>query len=500
MTEINGVMMQYFQANSSNDGTHWDTLKNQVKDLADAGFTTVWLPPAYKGNEGIQDMGYTAYDLFDLGEFDQKGTVRTKYGTRDQYLAAIQAAQQQGMQVYADTVLGHKTGGDLAEIVEAIAGRVDDRQWAFREVMPTGTVPSQTIKILSQFTFPGRNGKYSDMTWHGRHFDCVHHNLDKPGDRTTYRLKDKDFETEVDPRHCLQAFSTSCAIDTTSAKVQEELNYWGEWILETTGVNGFRLDAIAHIHARFCVEWLTHIRRVANREIFIVGDYWADDVESLHEFINQTSGQLSLFDVPLHYNFHRASRAGGHFDMRRILNGSLMREQPSLAVTFVESHASQPLQLLESFVEPWFKPLAYALILLRREGYPCVFYADYYGAHYYDKGQDGKEHEVWLNSHRWLIDKFLYARHHFAYGAQYDYFDHPDCIGWTRLGTSHESKAMAVVMSDGSGGSKWMEVGRSNAVFHDITEHVVKPVRTNEHGWGDFCCNGGSVSVWVEAE
>ena len=500
MTEINGVMMQYFQANSSNDGTHWDTLKNQVKDLADAGFTTVWLPPAYKGNEGIQDMGYTAYDLFDLGEFDQKGTVRTKYGTRDQYLAAIQAAQQQGMQVYADTVLGHKTGGDLAEIVEAIAGRVDDRQWAFREVMPTGTVPSQTIKILSQFTFPGRNGKYSDMTWHGQHFDCVHHNLDKPGDRTTYRLKDKDFETEVDPRHCLQAFSTSCAIDTTSAKVQEELNYWGEWILETTGVNGFRLDAIAHIHARFCVEWLTHIRRVANREIFIVGDYWADDVESLHEFINQTSGQLSLFDVPLHYNFHRASRAGGHFDMRRILNGSLMREQPSLAVTFVESHASQPLQLLESFVEPWFKPLAYALILLRREGYPCVFYADYYGAHYYDKGQDGKEHEVWLNSHRWLIDKFLYARHHFAYGAQYDYFDHPDCIGWTRLGTSHESKAMAVVMSDGSGGSKWMEVGRSNAVFHDITEHVAEPVRTNEHGWGDFCCNGGSVSVWVEAE
>lgn len=45
---------------------------------------------------------------------------------------------------------------------------------------------------------------------------------------------------------------------------------------------------------------------------------------------------------------------------------------------------------------------------------------------------------------------------------------------------------MAVVMSDASGGSKWMEVGRSNAVFHDITEHVAEPVRTNAHGWGDF--------------
>ncbi len=500
MTEINGVIMQYFQANSSDDGTHWNTLKNQVKDLADAGFTTLWLPPAYKGSEGIQDMGYTAYDLFDLGEFDQKGAIRTKYGTREQYLAAVQAAQQQGMQVYADVVLSHKTGGDGAEVVEAIAGRTSDRQWTTREVIPTGTVPSQAIKILSQFTFPGRNGKYSEMIWHGRHFDCVHHNLEKPGDRTIYRLKDKEFETEVDPRHCLKAFSTSCAIDTTQPKAQEELKQWGEWILDTTGVNGFRLDAIAHIRAEFCVEWLTHIRRFANREVFAVGDYWADDVESLHEFIHQTDGQISLFDVPLHYNFHRASRASGNFDMRRILNGSLMREQPSLAVTFVESHASQPLQLQESVVEPWFKPLAYALILLRREGYPCVFYADYYGAHYYDQGQDGKQHEIWLNSHRWLIDKFLYARHYFAYGAQYDYFDHPDCIGWTRLGNSHESKAMAVIMSDGSGGSKWMEVGKSNAVFYDITEHMAEPVRTNEHGWGDFGCNGGSVSVWVEEQ
>jgi alpha-amylase len=508
MTEINGVMIQYFQAQIPNDGTHWDTLKNQVKDLAEAGFTTLWLPPAYKGSEGIQDIGYTAYDLFDLGEFDQKGTVRTKYGTREQYLAAIQAAQQQGMQVYADVVLGHKTGGDEAEMVEAIAGRADDRQWKSRELIPTGTIPSQAIKILSQFTFPGRNGKYSDMTWHKRHFDCVHHNLDKPGDsrrerftnRTLYRLKDKEFETEVDPRYGLEDFLTTCAIDTTYPKVQEALKHWGEWFLETTGVNGFRLDAVAHIRAAFCLEWLTHIRYFANREIFAVGDYWADDVESLHEFIHQTNGQLSLFDVPLHYNFHRASRASGNFDMRRILNGSLMREQPSLAVTFVENHASQPLQLQESVVEPWFKPLAYALILLRREGYPCVFYADYYGAHYHDKGHDGKDHEIWLNAHRWLIDKFLYARRHFAYGAQYDYFDHPDCIGWTRLGNSYGSKAMAVIMSDGAGGSKWMEVGRSNTVFHDITEHVAEPVRTNEHGWGDFCCNGGSVSVWVEGD
>ena len=58
---------------------------------------------------------------------------------------------------------------------------------------------------------------------------------------------------------------------------------------------------------------------------------------------------------------------------------------------------------------------------------------------------------------------------------------------------------MAVIMSDGSAGTKWMEVGKANTQFYDLTEHVKEPVTTNEWGWAEFRCNGGSVSVWVEA-
>lgn len=490
MTELNGVMMQYFQWYLPNDGTHWNTLKEQAQTLANTGFTALWLPPAYKGSGGIDDVGYAVYDLFDLGEFDQKGAVRTKYGTRDQYLAAIAAAHQAGMEIYADTVFNHKNGGDFEQEIEAVPVAFDDRNRAIG--------PAQTIKAWTQFTFPGRGHKYSSLQWHWQHFDSVNHNTLKPGDTTIYRFKTKTFETEVDPRWGNYDFLLACDLDTTNPEVQAELKHWGEWILDTTGVDGFRLDAVKHVRASLFREWLAQVRRYAKRNLFAVGEYWADDVESLHQFIDRTGGQLSLFDVPLHYNFHRASRAGGHFDMRRILFGTLMREQPALAVTFVENHDSQPLQALESVVEPWFKPLAYALILLRREGYPCVFYGDYYGGHYFDTGRDGKVHEVWLTSHRWLIDKFLYARKHYAYGNQYDYFDHPESIGWTRLGTPDHPKALAVVMSDGPPGSKWMEVGKPNTLFHDLTEHITEPVRTNEHGWGDFRCNGGSVSVWVE--
>jgi alpha-amylase len=167
-------------------------------------------------------------------------------------------------------------------------------------------------------------------------------------------------------------------------------------------------------------------------------------------------------------------------------------------VTFVDNHDSQPLQALESVVEPWFKPLAYAIILLRREGYPCLLYPDYYGAQYEDWGRDGQRHRVTLPSHRWLIDKFLHARKHHAHGPQYDYFDHWNRVGWTRLGDETHPKAMAVLLSDALEGTKWMEVGRPHARFTDLTEHVREPVTTNEHGWGEFRCNGGSVSVWIQ--
>jgi alpha-amylase len=175
-----------------------------------------------------------------------------------------------------------------------------------------------------------------------------------------------------------------------------------------------------------------------------------------------------------------------------------MQARPSHAVTFVDNHDSQPLQALESTVEPWFKPLAYALILLRAEGYPCIFYPDYYGAEDDDRGRDGNSCHISLPSHRFLLDKFLQVRRNFAYGPQLDWFDHPNTIGWTRLGDEQHPKALAVIMSNGSEGFKWMRVDRPHATFTDITGHMAEPVITNADGWGEFRCPGSKVSVWVE--
>jgi alpha-amylase len=104
-----------------------------------------------------------------------------------------------------------------------------------------------------------------------------------------------------------------------------------------------------------------------------------------------------------------------------------------------------------------------------------------------------------LDSHHEIIDKLLHARQHFAYGAQLDYFDHPDLVGWTRMGDAEHPQPLAVLLSDAAGGSKWMHVGKPLTTFKDLTGHSHRSVITNADGWGEFYCEGGSVSVWTVA-
>lgn len=487
---VNGVMMQYFHWYIKPDSSLWSEVKNKAQEIADAGITALWLPPAYKGMSGVYDVGYGVYDLYDLGEFNQKGTIATKYGTKDQYVEAISTLKQYGVNVYADAVLNHRMGADNAEIAKATP------YWQHDRLKPKEGM--REIKAYTNFTFPDRQGQYSDFEWHWWHFDAVDWDDYSREFNTVYLFEGKQFDDYVSLEKGNFSYLMGCDLDFQSEEVRNESAYWGKWYLDTTKVDGFRLDAIKHISSWFFAQWIKDLEEYAQKDLFFVGEYWYNDLSTLQWYIDSLQGRMSVFDVPLHYNFHTASRMDGNYDMRNILKGTLMEQNPLYAVTFVENHDSQPLQALESPVEPWFKPLAYALILLRAEGYPCIFYADYYGAEYEDKGRDGNNYNIVMPSHRYLIDIFLKARRDYAYGDQYSYFDHYSTIGWTRIGDEKHPKAMAVIMSDASAGYKWMEVTKPNAKFIDATGHIKEPIYSNEWGWAEFRCNGGSVSVWLQ--
>src|SRR6478735_5693787 len=61
-----GVLLQLFHWYLPHDGSWWRTTAERAADIASAGFTAVWLPPAYKGHVGGYDVGYGVYDLYDL--------------------------------------------------------------------------------------------------------------------------------------------------------------------------------------------------------------------------------------------------------------------------------------------------------------------------------------------------------------------------------------------------------------------------------------------------
>ncbi len=262
-------------------------------------------------------------------------------------------------------------------------------------------------------------------------------------------------------------------------------------------VDGFRFDAVKHVESWFFCEWLENMRQFSGRKLFAAGEYWSGVNEALTHFIESTQGNIMLFDTSLHYNFADASRKRADFDLRKLFDNSLTNSHPELAITLVSNHDTQPLQAMESVVEPWFKPLGYACILLRKGGYPCIFAADYYGAKYKGTGKDGQEYEIDMASHQWLIDRFLQARKENAFGEQYDYFDDPNCIGWTRQGNEDHPLGLAVIMSNNQEASKSMQTNTANTTYIDLTEHIKEKVVTNEQGWGDFRCHGSSVSVWV---
>ena len=476
----NNTLLQYFEWYLPNDGKLWKQLIKDVEHLKILGVTHIWLPPAYKGAGGISDVGYGVYDLYDLGEFNQKGSIPTKYGTKDEYLRAIKALQSQNIKVLADIVFNHKLGADETEEVLAIQDNSRDKEVNLEEAKP--------IKAWTKYTFPGRGDKYSSFKWNWTHFHGVDWD-EKTGTESIYRFYGKHWDENVDKENGNFDYLMGADIDLNNFDVVSELKSWGKWYLDFTNVDGFRLDAIKHIRTEFFPEWLDYLREETGKELFSIGEYWSANLDVILEYMEKTNNCMSLFDVPLHFNLYKASTSNGDFDMRTIFNGTLVEARPEQAITFVNNHDTEPGQSLESNILDWFKPQAYSLILLRKDGLPCVFYGDYYGI----PSKDIKPSNV-------ILDIILNVRRNYAYGEQHDYFIDENLIGFTRLGDKeHKDSGLAVVLTDKLGGSIKMHMGKNKVgkEYIDCTQNVKGKVIIDKDGDGIFSCKDGSVSIWV---
>ncbi|KAF2143397.1 glycoside hydrolase family 13 protein [Aplosporella prunicola CBS 121167] len=511
-TPVNGTLLQGFEWNVPADGKHWQRLTAALPSIKEIGITNLWLPPGCKGSSP-EGNGYDIYDLYDLGEFDQKGSVRTKWGTLPQLRELSQKAQEQGVGLYWDAVLNHKAGADNKEKCQAVEVDEEDRNQEVGD--------PYEIEAWLGFDFPGRGDKYSSQKYHWQHFTGTDWNAANEK-KAVYKIcgEGKGWSESVGKEQGNADYMMFADLDYSHDEVIEDTKNWGVWITKELGLKGFRLDAVQHFSERFTNEWVSAVRDACGHDVFMVGEFWVGDTPTLTQWLDRMGHKFSLFDAPLLNNFSQLSSSeGAAADLRKVFDGSLVAAEPVSAVTVVANHDTQPGQTVETPIADFFKPLAYALILLRPDGYPSVFYGDLYGLL---PGPDTPFDDVQAPACAGALPALVLARSLYAYGDCEDYFGplgegeeddgngnkaDANCIGWVRRGTWDRAEGCAVVLSNAGPGSRRMCVGegREGEVWTDVlgwARDGEEPARVTigEGGWAEFTCSECSVSVWVKED
>lgn len=180
------VMMQAFYWNvpvneTTKNGFWYDTIKAKLPAMKSAGIRALWMPPPSKGNFGISDMGYGLFDHYDLGQYNQKGTTETRFGSKTELTNLITQAHSTAggakyMDIYADVLLNHnytkntdsEESGDNPAVKtyvfnKAVSGgtqRVPFPTNEIRWIIPNAAAGDYYIQIGGYFlNYSGANGE-----------------------------------------------------------------------------------------------------------------------------------------------------------------------------------------------------------------------------------------------------------------------------------------------------------------------------------------------------
>ena len=471
----NGVMLQAFDWYIQNDGNHYHRLMQMIPTLQNLGITSLWLPPCTKPDTTLDDcdsVGYGVYDLWDIGEFNQGGSIRTKYGTKDQLVDLCKRLKNEGINIYMDMVMNHKVGTRSGETEVVLGHRVDPNNHLSEYSDPSW------ITANTKFDFKERNNTYSDFTWNHHHFTGVNgqSNGDGPGESTIYRLAHTGWAHDVDSENGNFDYVLASDINHWHPEVYFEFVRWGEWLTDLLKLDGYRIDAVKHMSYHFLHQWTQTMRVNAGRTLFAVGEYFTYELNKLITYLSNTHFTQSVFDFPLQLKFIQCAHHEYH-DIRDLLDGTITSMHKFHSVSFVDNHDT----IRESHltVPDWFKDHAYAFILLREEAYPSVFWRDL--------------HDIPK------LPMLLAVRSDFAYGNQHTNRTSSNMLGWSREGISSDT-GLAAIISNSHGGHMTLFVGQHHAgqVWHDLFSN--HSITINEDGNGEFYVSDKSISIYLPSQ
>lgn len=276
-----GVLMQAFYWDCPSGGTWWNTVKGKIAAWDAAGISAIWLPPASKADNGAYSMGYDPFDYFDLGEYNQKGSTETRFGSKSELVSLINTAHNHNIDVYADIVINHNSGG------------------------------------ASEYNPYTGGNTYTDFN---------------PASGKFYRSY-SDFYPNNYANNDEGSFGGFPDLSHQTPYVQDWL--WNrsdgvaKYYKNTIGFDGWRFDYVKGYGGWVVKDWENAVGG------FAVGEYFDGNAQKLQDWVNSTNRTASAFDFSCYYAMHDAF---DNNDLTKLGNDMLWKRDPYKAVTFVANH------------------------------------------------------------------------------------------------------------------------------------------------------------------
>lgn len=276
---------------------YYDALAGQAMNIAKSGFTAVWFPSVTKGSGGnygqalkphhltggIYDVGYGVFDDYDLGDKLQKGSVQTRYGSREQLTRCVAIMHANGLDVYHDFILNQRNGANVQPVAP-------DYQWfGYKDAFGKengGRFPKYTRDFHNPpKQFPRSPGGEADPHTPASVF---------PDNAPTGEMEHywgPDFAHITGQKACDS--NVYCA---------EQLNRWGDWLMKATGMQGYRLDDVSGVSWDYVKQFVNY---GAMKGKFSVAELVGtrNDIYQLKQWLQQLIGEpgsnFTMFDQTL---------------------------------------------------------------------------------------------------------------------------------------------------------------------------------------------------------